>query len=477
MARIKNPLRFSTHFGVPPATLTRLGTLDPTLNVDTKLFIDPLLLEESRSREMKRAAKTFRKYFEDVATLLAASQKKDDVAWRGAKARLSFREVKGTCLGYGGASIAGSGFGPELTERLLSTAKEIVDLGIRDPNLFLLLALLEPDVGPDRISDMTTNVVLSHIAEYTERIAKRVGVPVTKFVLAGRAVRLPANPKERGTPVLLVPRDVLGKLPVAADWEGVRHAAAYNAGLRQRVSDRIGAIWEAKSRREKQDLRDQALASKANAELLLELVMKAERRPYDFASDPEGHLHWRERLNVARRYPLPLTLPPTAARTLDDVVAVVGKIVEQFRRLVEEKALWKDLWVKKKRRPEKAAQRLFLAVAHSYCEANRLDLSPETDSGGGPVDFKVSAGGAAKVLVEIKLSSNPKVVDGYTKQLETYKKAEGTSRAVYLVIDVGAMGKKDEKLEKIRKRVERVGGRPSVLAFVDGRQRRSASKL
>ncbi len=125
----------------------------------------------------------------------------------------------------------------------------------------------------------------------------------------------------------------------------------------------------------------------------------------------------------------------------------------------------------------KAAQRLFLAVADSYCKANDLDLSPETDSGGGPVDFKVASGSTAKVLVEIKLSSNPKVVDGYTKQLEVYKAAEQASRAVYLVIDVGGMGTKDDRLIKIRNRASRRGDQPSELVFVNGARRRSASRL
>jgi hypothetical protein len=477
MAVIKDPLRFSAHFGVRASAMTRLRVLDPTLNVDTKLFIDPLLLEESRSRELNRAAKRFRLYFEDVATLLAASQQRDDVAWRSARARLAFSEVKGTCLGYGGASISGSGFGPALTDRLLLTAKEIVDLGVRDPHLFLLLALLEEDVGPDRISDMTTNVILPDLAAFAQRIATRLRVPTKSFNVAGSRYRLPANPLERNTPVLLVPTDILRDLPIAADWDSVGSAAAHNSALRQRINERIGAIWEAQSRRRKADLRKQALASRGNAELLLEVLGRVRRSPYDLSTDPEGLVQWRDRLKVAGEYPLALALPATATRTLDDVLVVVNKIVEQFRVLVEHKGLWKNLWHGRRRRPEKAAQMLFFAVADSYCKANDLDLSPETDSGGGPVDFKVAAGSHAKVLVEIKLSSNSKVVAGYTKQLEAYKAAEEATRAVYLLIDVGGMGTKDQRLVALKNTWTKRGARPSELVFVDGTRRRSASRL
>jgi hypothetical protein len=76
-------------------------------------------------------------------------------------------------------------------------------------------------------------------------------------------------------------------------------------------------------------------------------------------------------------------------------------------------------------------QRLFFAVAYSYCDANNIDLSPECDAGSGQVDFKFSKGFDARVVVEIKLSTNPKVIAGYSMQLQTYMKAEETDRGVY----------------------------------------------
>ncbi len=87
---------------------------------------------------------------------------------------------------------------------------------------------------------------------------------------------------------------------------------------------------------------------------------------------------------------------------------------------------WKSLWYKNKRLPEKYAQRLFFAVAYNYCKVNNLDITLEADSGTGPVDFKLSTGFDSRVLVEVKLSSNGKLVAGYQKQLESYKAAEET---------------------------------------------------
>jgi len=47
LSKITSAVRFSRHFGIDPARLAAVGVLDPTLNVDTALFIDPMLLEHS----------------------------------------------------------------------------------------------------------------------------------------------------------------------------------------------------------------------------------------------------------------------------------------------------------------------------------------------------------------------------------------------------------------------------------------------
>ena len=83
MARIRDPKRFSDHYGVPAATLARLGVLDPTLNIDTRLFIDPLLLTESRHAEISNGARnTYEQHFTRVIKFLRLTKGPGDVAWR-----------------------------------------------------------------------------------------------------------------------------------------------------------------------------------------------------------------------------------------------------------------------------------------------------------------------------------------------------------------------------------------------------------
>ncbi len=53
------------------------------------------------------------------------------------------------------------------------------------------------------------------------------------------------------------------------------------------------------------------------------------------------------------------------------------------------------------------------------------------------LDFKLSKGAKQKILIEIKLTSNPQLMHGFKKQLPLYMAQENTEKAIYLVIDNG----------------------------------------
>ncbi|MDD5306005.1 MAG: hypothetical protein PHU25_01670 [Deltaproteobacteria bacterium] len=476
MAKIRHPRLFSKYFNIDPARLASMGIMDPVLNVDTKLFIDPLLLSRSSHQAIATDAPvSFRKYFENIIRLLRSTRCRDDVAWREVTRRLLIREVKWTCIGYGASSIRGRRSARSLTDRLVQTAKEIVDLGITDPELFSLLPLIEDGIGPDLISDLTTVAILNDLAAFTAQIALHLSIPTRSFTFGDHAYQLPVNPTERKlVPVLLLPRDILSALPVASDWSEVADAAAKTSELRRRVNRLIGNIWAAKTRKEKAFLRSTVLSSREAFQTLLDTVRQATTDPYDIDRDTEGLFKWRSVFQtVATQYPLPLSLagPPSAIIAK----AVVDAIVAQFQSLVEDKGLWKLLWNGNKPHREKVSQMLFFAVAESYCQANNIDVTPEADTGSGPVDFKFSSGYSVRILVEVKLSNNPKLIQGYKAQLETYKASQRPVHAIYLVIDVGKLGDKDQKLLDV-KNVWNFSSPVSEVIFVDGNVRLSASQ-
>jgi hypothetical protein len=475
--KIRDPTTFSKHFGVRRSHLKSLGAIDVTLNVDTKLFIDPLLLEASKQPEMIEARTAYTGHFADIVKLLAASKQNGDVAWRAARERLRFHEFAGTCLGYGAASTQGSGFGPQLTSQLLTTAKEIIDLGVTDPDLFMLLSLFEDGVGPDRISDMATNVILPQLVAYTDRVLDSFRLPRIKVENGQRTFSLPANPFNRRGGLVLVPRDVVRALPIARDWSDVSTVAGKNAALRRRINADIGNTWAGKTKEQKALVRTAIRARRSACETFLEVLRAVPKTAYDFDKDPQGHVAWTDFIRMStEQAPLDLSAFRGASPSIENTRTLVERIVEQFKYLVEKKGLAKEFWSGSSPRPEKSAQRLFFAVADSYCKANNVDVTPEADSGSGPVDFKFSAGYAARVLVELKLSSNSKVVAGYESQLDAYKDAEETPHGVYVVIDLGDLGSRDETLVRRRNALLAKGRPASDLVFIDGSVKASASK-
>lgn len=476
MGIIRNPKSFSEHFGISSESLDRLGILNPMLNIDTKLFIDPILLDNSVRPEIsQQATNSFNHYFRDVIRLLRASRSSGDRPWRAARERFRIREVRATCLGYGMSGIDGYAIGPEKADGITATAKEIVDLGITDPNLFKLLPLLEEGIGPDLISDLTTSAILKDLYRLTDSVCRELHVRTQEFMLEGEAFRLPLNPYAV-LPVVLVPRDILRDLPIATDMSEVDDVVSHNTELRKRVNELIGAIWERKTRREKKELlRRRALESRGAFETLLEVIRRAEAEPYDLDGDPKGIITWRKvRESVASVYPLELRLsgPQNAQAAID----LVKAIIEHFRVLIEAKGLWRYLWNDGQPRNEKNSQMIFFAMADAYCKANDLDVTPEAGTGAGPVDFKFSKGYSTRVIVEVKHSNNSKLISGYTNQLETYRAAELPVCAFYLVVDVGGLGRRAERLYEIKN--EKPEGSPpmSEIVIVDGRRRLSASR-
>ncbi|RBW44593.1 hypothetical protein DS885_11045 [Psychromonas sp. B3M02] len=477
MGKIQNPATISSEFGICSKTLDKLGVVDVLLNTDTLLFIDPMLLAESKHDEMNTGAvNSYKKRFELIIKLLSASKVEDDVAWKGAKKHFKFSEISWTCLGYG-TSVRGSGFGKDLISTTLDTASQIVSLGVTDTDLFMALALFEEGIGPDRISDMTTNIILFDLINYTLRVNETLKLPTKPHKIGTEEYNLIINPYS-GAPLLLVPNDIVRDLPIATDWSDISRVVRENEDLRERVNNQVGEVWANMTKKQKRQLKEAALKSKEAFEQVIEMIREVDPVPYNLTMDKNGESFWTSLLSkISQEHPFDLKKYGNKELNDDEVLEVVHKILEQFQDLVENKGLWKELWCEEKKpRKEKASQRLFFAVAYSYCKANNIDLTPEADSGNGPVDFKLSRGFDSKVVIEIKLSTNGSLVHGYEKQLEIYKAADDTNVGIFLLIDVGGLGQKFAKVQRIRNEFLQEHKHASQVWYVDGNQKASASK-
>jgi hypothetical protein len=475
MARVQNPILFSTYFGVQPKTFAAAGLIDPFLDVDVPLFIDPILLAKSGNPTIAAAAvERFRRHFEVLVRMLAISQAENDAAWKGARKQLDLSEPPENGLGYGGSGRSGSSRPQDIREAILRTSKEIVTLGAKDPEMISLMGFFEEDVGPDTISDLTTTVIMEDLAAITEAFCRRNDVPLfeTDIVTSHKLPRF-ITPTRRVIPIVLVPQDIVRELPIANDWSDIERAAMENARIRERVNRFLGGIIRPTVVDRKHALRSAALGSPEDFDFFLAAV-KANVENYDPNLDPLGY--YRLKGIIANGYPglkqaklYDVKLGP------DEILRIVADSVAFFKRHIEAGNLWEELWLGDKPKKERASQLIYYAIADAFCKANDVDISPEAIMGGGPIDFKFSSGYAARVLVEMKRSDGT-VVHGYEKQLEFYKTAAQTEFALFVIMDYGDLGTKLAKIKRIQKARLDAGLRASEIVVIDPRKKASASK-
>lgn len=475
MARVQNPILFSAHFGVPPRVVAAAGLIDPFLNVDVPLFIDPVLLEKSSNKTISTAAiARFREHFERLVRMLAISKAENDVAWKAARRQLDLSEPPENGLGYGTTGRSGSSRPEDIREAILRTTKEIITLGTSDPEMISLMGFFEEDVGPDTISDMTTSVVIDELAAITEAFCQANGVPLFSFDI-GTNHKLPRFVDRRGraVPIVLVPEDIVRELPIANDWSEIEAAAMENARIRDRVNRFLGGIVKPTVAERKYALRSAALGSPADFDFFLAAV-KANVSSYDPNLDALGY--YRLKAIIANGFP---GLKQATAYDLklgaNEILRVVKDTIALFKRHVEAGNLWEELWVSDKPKKERASQLIYYAIADAFCKANDVEISPEANMGGGPIDFKFSSGYHARVLVEMKRSGGT-VVHGYDKQLEFYKSASQTEFGIFVIINYGDLGNKLNEITHIRDEHLRKGERASEIVVIDATRKASASK-
>ena len=302
MALVQNPTLFSAYFGVPPEALAEAGLIDPFLDVDIPLFIDPVLLEKSSNETIRTVAlQRFRKHFEVLVRMLAISKAENDAAWKGARRQLDLREPPENGLGYGGSGRSGSSRPERIREEILRTSKEIITLGASDPEMISLMGFFEEDVGPDTISDLTTTVIMDDLASITESFCKTHRIPVFNSAICA-SHKLPkfVDERDRAVPIVLVPQDIVRELPIANDWSDIERAAMENARIRERVNRFLGGIIHPTVVDRKRALRSAALGSANDFDFFLAAV-KENVSNYDPNFDALGY--YRLKSIIAQGFP------------------------------------------------------------------------------------------------------------------------------------------------------------------------------
>lgn len=466
------PTSLSKYLGIPKSTLDSLGVFDPILDHDTRLFIDPLLLKHCKAPEFASSYADLQRRFLEIGKLLHTSQAKHDLFWNSASQKMNWHEVRGLCIGYSTSGTAGSGIGKGLRDRILDTAKTIINAGKNDPELFELVGLFEDGFGADRISDMTANVIQGDILNYSRNVYKKI-LPTDWNGTLDKRSGLPKNPFTK-EPILLVPKELLRDLPSAFEWSGSDEIGISSAEIREKLNSLVGNSWRSLANMKKDHLKKLVIKYPELIDDLVDQYTSKEVHPYDFNEDKKGEYAWYQRsVEVVSENPINLSL--SAHPTLEEVYELVVLICKKFKQLVEDNGLNTLFYDgKEKVKNEAAIQLAFYGVAEAYCEANKIMIARESNSGRGPVDFKFGSNNENSVLVEIKKSDNSHIKSGIARQLPEYMKSEKSRKAIYLILDLGMTQKQVDNMNSVHQSI--TGSNISII-YIDGQLKPSASKL
>lgn len=428
------PVTFSEKFHVSKDVIDSSGVFDVILDVDTRVFIDPALLEICTELEFADARTNVEQYFSNIITLLYHSKRVGDIYWKKADRLLKFKEITGTCFGYSNLGTDGNAIGPKLRSDILNTIKELIAEGETDPVLFELLGVFQEGIGCDRVSDLITFILCEDILEYTQRIVSVAKLTPITVNYRKKEYRVCKNPYNN-SPLLLLPSSILSPLPIANSFDDIDRVCQEN----ERVRNEINAYFDLgnKKRLNKSQILSLMHNSPSFRSALVTAYKACPKTAYDFTKDTAGEYVWyKAAKEYVEKYPLSFSDIPI--ETIDDVLSITERICERFKSLIEDNSL-NELLYDSKGNPkhESAAQLLFYGIADSYCDANNVDLTKEGNNGRGPVDFKLSRGMKDKVIVETKLTSNPQLRHGIEVQVPIYMKQERTKKAIYLIIDNG----------------------------------------
>lgn len=167
---------FSGHFST--ARTRHDDWFDPILGADTRLFVDPFLVFHDKSKEWAGSHDELIAYFNIVFHMIASTLGKPaSLERQKAMNLLRFPEPEAFCLGYVGTGTKGAGSGSGYAQSFSIAMELAIARGIKDLTHSEELGVLNEGIGPDRISDLTCNVLIERFIGYTERVVKRHKVP------------------------------------------------------------------------------------------------------------------------------------------------------------------------------------------------------------------------------------------------------------------------------------------------------------
>ena len=157
-----------------------LDFIDIDINQDIPLFLDPFFISIRSDNWSIETNRTIKDFFQKVIDLI-----REDNLEEGKNLFKHLHEPNTTCLGMSRGTPMGRGVGSGDTEDIFDNILQsrAIQTGlIQDLEDNLLFV---DGFGKDKLSDMTTNIITSHLIDYTQNQCKLHNIPLSPDVPSG----------------------------------------------------------------------------------------------------------------------------------------------------------------------------------------------------------------------------------------------------------------------------------------------------
>ncbi len=444
------PLYFSQYFGIDSKLIQDYGALDLSVVSDLPLFIDPFLLFNSDKAEYRALHNDILRYLIFLRDKATAGGDLDEgliAAW------YRFKEVKQNWLGYTQFGNTGQGLGAGFATALHGALGQIfADFGketITKSSHLEKLCLIRGGVGRDNISDFTTNLIKDFLLRYTQEFARAhldadqceefsVRRATFNYQTESWETRRYYLPRVRSDFVLLTPLDMLTRDDTWISYGGMLAqferlpAAVSNVQLRAEINNYF---------RQQLGRDPDASQLKAAKERTIDRFRVLVDHYIRLQEDDGDRAESISAQKVADIRAALIDGVRAAIESVDRVGGFYDQTLDSYTEALR-RAKWFKTYVEDKdgyrvmnRRGQpfstETEVQLFFGLVWF---ATDFDVNREVNNGRGPVDYKVSGGAWDRSLIEFKLASNTALKRNLEKQVEIYKKANETDKAVKVIV-------------------------------------------
>lgn len=424
---------------------------DPQVGWDAPLFIEPQLLKNINIPELKHGYEKVIEYISNILKILDTN-----IDYKLKRKMVDFEEVKEANLGFSYDSNEGSGLTGEVAIKVMIKMKKLLKQGLFDLDHFENIVIFDDNINSDRITDMILCILKQDFIKYSLKIAYKNNFPTDKFKIR---TEFDFNKMKWKKEILEIPyiiNDKMEKIPVILVPKSILVQEIYSEGenfidwLYSNKREYLDENFEYRTKKNLYKLKWKIAEEIANSNrnYLLKEFSEIEVKPYNLEVD-EKHLNniyeLAKKLYKKNREYFNKIKVKDYNLELNEIVKI---LLDDLEKLIENRRGYNTLFsVENKFLSEPKISKLIHTILELRIKNGRFDvqISPETNSGFATVDLKISKG-EEKIIIENKVSSNPKLLDCLNegKQLHKYMELEKCKEA-YLIVFIN----KEDDVEKI----------------------------